>query len=95
MAAFMMWYVFRKTLQTESTPEFQKKLVYFLWGIILMGFGLVWAIFWNSMYAFMPQLAEPVYYLTISYVLHGCWMASPIVIYFGLKIKIPGQNGPN
>jgi hypothetical protein len=89
IAAILMYYVMKKIAEGDTSPELQKKFNYFIWGFALMACGYIWAIFWNSMYVILPVLSEPIYYLPLSYVIHGFWMSSPIMINQGLKIKLP------
>lgn len=92
IAAFLLQYVIVQTSKEGISLELKKKLRYFIWGFAVMALGYIWAIFWNAMYSILPVLANPIYYLPISYMIHFFWMASPILIYKGLKIKIQTEN---
>lgn len=93
ISGLYMFRVLRQTVQEDKRLEYAKKVRYFSWGILHMGLGYVWAIFWNVMGLFFIILTEPPYYLSISFMIHALWGASGILIYKGLNIKLPAVQG--
>lgn len=88
IAAIHMFRILHQTTKTETNFRYTKKIRYFSWGILSMGFAYLWVIFWNVMALYFPILESRFLYLFISFVIHGAWMLSPILIYYGLSIKM-------
>jgi hypothetical protein len=82
---------FRKILKRYrnqiTNPLDNRRIQLLIWGMLVMLFSYLW-FFLNNMIAAAFGLFEVFWYLLIvSYVLHICWIVSPIIIYLGVRIS--------
>jgi hypothetical protein len=75
-----------KTLQSltseEPSKEFKKRIIFFMWGVLFMGFGHIYWLVLGLIAMYSPGvliLPSYIYY----FIGHGLWTISPVLIYFG------------
>jgi hypothetical protein len=89
LAAFKMVKTFRNIIKPDDSEAFKNKIKNLMIGLSLMGFGYLWALFWNIVAMSNPSLFEPVPFLLISYGIHIPWILSPYFINKGFSLKDP------
>jgi len=79
-----------KTLQSltseEPSKEFKKRIIFFMWGVLFMGFGHIYWLVLGLLAMYSPGVLilasldmGYIYY----FIGHGLWTISPVLIYFG------------
>ncbi len=83
-AAIRLFITLSKTTENES-KVIQKRSKKLGWGVLVIGLGYLWAIIWNAIAVFIPELYENKFiFLFVSIIIHLLWTLSPILLYQSL-----------
>ncbi len=81
--AVMLYLTLKSITKDDPSKDLKKRIGYFLWGVICMGFGHLYWLILGLIAIYAPASLGVLPILFYYYLGHAFWTISPVLIYFG------------